>query len=154
METVFDLAQRFVGEVHELPGGQHSPFIQWCFESCVGYGSDTPDEVPWCSAFLNRMAWLKRLPRSKSAAARSWLQVGRVLELDSAEIGWDVVILKRGAGQQPGAEVFKAPGHVGLFAGYHVNVVQVLGGNQANGVTVAPFSREQILGIRRLFIDT
>lgn len=147
----FDFAQRMVGEVRELPGEQHAPFIQWCFE-CCNYGPDTPDEVPWCSAFANRMAWWARAPRSKSAAARSWLTVGKAIAVREATPGWDIVVLKRGNGAQPGPEVIKAPGHVGFFAGYDVQerIVYVLGGNQNDGVTVQGFAETRILGVRRL----
>jgi uncharacterized protein (TIGR02594 family) len=147
--TLFELAQRFVGEVAELPGAKHSPFIQWCHESC-GLGSDQPDETAWCSSFVNRMAWLLRLPRSKSAAARSWLGIGTPVDRNSAQIG-DVVILSRGGGSQPGPEVTSgAPGHVGLFAGWEHGRVRVLGGNQGDRVSIASYPAEQILGFRRL----
>lgn len=33
--TAFDLAQRFVGEVKELPGQSHHPFVQWCVDSAL-----------------------------------------------------------------------------------------------------------------------
>lgn len=147
--TVFDLAQRFVGEVREIPGAQHSPFIQWCHE-CCGLGPDTPDEVPWCSSFVNRICWLQRLPRSKSAAARSWLLVGRPVTLLDATAG-DIVILKRATGTQ-GADVIRAPGHVGFFAAHDMitGTVHVLGGNQSDGVTIAPFRAADVLGLRRL----
>ncbi len=153
--TPFDFAQRMIGEVVEIPGKAHAPFIQWCFESCNGYGSDTPDEVPWCSAFANRVAWIFRLPRSKSAAARSWLLVGTPVALADARVGYDVVILKRGGGGQPGPEVTSgAPGHVAFFAGVDrvdaPSMVSVVGGNQSNGVTVASFPVERVLGVRRL----
>ena len=158
--TPFDLAQRFVGEVKEIPGEKHHPFIQWCFMLC-DWGVDTPDEVPWCSVFANGIFWILRLPRSKSARARSWLEVGTHVTLGDAEPGYDVVILQRGDGVQPGPEVIKAPGHVGLFAGIHRFVdrggneredVLVLGGNQSNAVSVRPYPSSRILGIRR--VDT
>lgn len=147
--TLFDLAQRFVGEVHERPGALDSPFIQWCHESC-SLGPDTADEVPWCSSFLNRLCWQLRLPRSKSAAARSWLLVGQVIALHEAQVG-DVVILRRGGNTQ-GPEVIAAPGHVGLFAGADLmrGTVQILGGNQSDGVTVSGFKALDVLGVRRL----
>ncbi len=140
--TAFELAQRFVGEVKEQPGAVHSPFIQWCHESC-GFGPETADEVPWCSSFANRIAWLLRLPRSKSAAARSWLTVGRPITLDEATPGSDVVILSRG---EPPS------GHVGFFAGLDVpgNRVHLLGGNQSDSVTVQSFPLDRVIGVRRL----
>jgi hypothetical protein len=132
--TPFDLAQRFVGEVAELPGAKHSPFIQWCHESC-GLGSDQPDETPWCSSFVNRIAWMCRLPRSKSAAARSWLGVGTPVQLTAAQHG-DVVILQRGEGPQPGPEVTAgAPGHVGFFAGFD-SLAAVKPGSPARAVRI------------------
>lgn len=146
---LYELAQRFVGEVHEVEGLRASPFIAWCHESCNL--SDTSDEIPWCSSFLNRLAWLLRLPRSKSAAARSWLTVGVPVLSQVADVG-DIVILKRGVGVQPGPEVLQAPGHVTLFAGVDQDGVHFLGlgGNQQNGVTVSRFRFDQILGVRRL----
>ena len=75
------------------------------------------DEVPWCSAFMNYICWLLRLPRSKSLRARSWLSVGTPIDISDARPGFDVVILKRGIGRQPGPDNLTATGHVALFAG-------------------------------------
>jgi len=149
---MFTDALRFVGQVMEIKGSEHQPFIQWCFSLC-GYGPETPDETPWCSAFVNELAWRLRLPRSKSAAARSWLNVGRPISLSEARAENDVVVFKRGGAGQPGPEVTKgAPGHVAVFAGFEApwENVQVIGGNQADGVTVASFPVDRVLGVRRL----
>lgn len=137
----FDLAQRFVGEIRELPGAQHHPFIQWALMLC-GLGSDQPDETPWCSAFVNAIAWTLQLPRSKSAAARSWLNVGQVIELRMAMPGNDVVVLRRGTNP--------AQGHVGFFAGLQGDRVHLLGGNQGNEITIAAFPVSDVVGVRRL----
>ncbi len=139
--TAYDLAQRFVGEVRELPGAQHHPAIQWAHLLC-GLGPDQPDEVPWCSSWLNLIAWLLQLPRSRSAAARSWLHVGTVIELQDAYPGQDVVILRRGTNP--------AQGHVGLFAGLADGRVYLLGGNQGNAISIAAFPVADVLGVRRL----
>jgi uncharacterized protein (TIGR02594 family) len=149
--SAYELAQRFVGTVYELEEeGRHHPFIQWCFSLCAGYSLHTPDEVPWCSAFMQHPFWELRLPRSKSAAARSWLTVGEPLPLEEAEPGFDVVILKRGGGNQPGPEVLAAPGHVGLFGGLAGDTVLLLAGNQGNAVSVEPFPISRVLGVRRM----
>lgn len=146
----FQLGSRFIGEITELPGaGQDHPFIQWCL-SLTGLGFNAEDSVPWCSAYLNAICWLLRLPRSKSARARSWLLVGQAIQLPQAIVGYDVVILKRGEGNQPNAEILDAPGHVGFYAGQEGASVLVLGGNQGNGVSVLKFPITRILGIRRL----
>jgi uncharacterized protein (TIGR02594 family) len=138
--TPFALAQRFVGEITELTGNDHHPLIQW-FHLLCSLGPNQPDETPWCSSFANGVCWLLRLPRSKSAMARSWLGVGVPVELRSAQVGYDVVILERGA----------APaGHVGFYAGQDDTSVHILGGNQSNAVTVHPFPKDKVLGVRRL----
>lgn len=148
--TAFELAQRFVGEIHEIEGPKASPFIRWCHE-CVGLGTEASDEIAWCSSFANRIAWLLRLPRSKSAAARSWLTVGIPVQIHQAIAANDIVILKRGPEPQPGPEVTSgAPGHVGLFAGFEGSSVLILGGNQGDSVSIARFPSVNILGVRRL----
>ena len=104
---------------------------------------ETPDEVPWCSSFVNSIAWMLRLPRSKSAAARSWLHVGTIVHFEQdPRVGFDVVILSRG--DNP------ALGHVGFYAGHDGTHVHILGGNQNDIVSVARFDRERIVGMRRL----
>jgi hypothetical protein len=99
---------------------------------------------------MNYIAWLLRLPRSKSLRARSWLLVGKSVRLEEAEIGFDVVILKGGAGNQPGPDVIEAPGHVSFFAGRECNKIIVLGGNQSDAVNVSRYPSSRLLGIRRL----
>lgn len=145
--TPYELAQRFVGQVFELPGNDDHPYIQWCHSLC-SLGNEQHDEVPWCSSFLNSIAWLLRLPRSKSASARSWLSIGiPIVALSDAQVGYDVVILNRG-GPQDASKL--GPGHVGLFAGIDGASVLLLAGNQSNSVSVAHFPASQILGIRRI----
>jgi len=146
--TAYDLALRFMG-IQEIPGKKDNPQIL----SMLKLDGDWPehDEVPWCSAFVNYIAWLLRLPRSKSLRARSWLTVGIPILSIKAEAKNDVVILKRGGGDgSVGPEVLDAPGHVGFFSGLEENKIWVLGGNQSDGVSVAPYHRERLLGIRRL----
>jgi len=145
--TAFDIAQRFDG-VKELAGSVDNPQIM----SMLRLDNSWPenDEVPWCSAFANYVCWLLRLPRSKSLRARSWLTVGHGIELSEAAAGFDVVILKRGAGEQPGPEVLEAPGHVGFYAGRFGNLIEVLGGNQSDTVKISRYRAESLLGVRRL----
>lgn len=139
--TAFDLAQRFIG-IKEVPGTGDNPAIL----AMLKLDGDWPehDEVPWCSAFVNYVAWLLRLPRSKSLRARSWLEVGVPIELSEAKPEFDVVILNRGGPQD--ASIIEAPGHVGFYAGPG----HLLGGNQGNSVSVAAFDPSRLLGVRRL----
>lgn len=147
--TAYDLAQRFIG-IKEVSGPVSNPMILAMLQLDDPWPHD--DEVPWCSAFMNYICWLLRLPRSKSLAARSWLNVGRPIDLDDARIGNDVVVFKR-------TDSWAGAGHVGFLAGDFYSPaggqgqpfqVQILGGNQNNQVSVAPFAIERILGIRRL----
>lgn len=156
--TAFDLAQRFLG-VEEGGGVTNHPLIQWWYtrvnDSAEDMRGKMTDDVPWCSAFANAIAWELRLPRSKSLAARSWLTIGKPIEVGEAQPENDVVILKRVGAGQPGPTVLNAQGHVGFYAGRETRgdagtYVQVLGGNQGDMVSLAWFPIEQVLGIRRL----
>ncbi len=149
--TAFELAQRFIG-IKEISGSLDNPQIM----AMLRLDGTWPehDEVPWCSAFVNYICWLLRLPRSKSLSARSWLQVGKVISdtyVTDAEVGFDIVILKRGEPDQPGPEVIDAPGHVGFYAGYDGGDVLLLAGNQLDSINVSRFFIKQILGIRRIY---
>ena len=138
--TPYDLAQRFVG-VKELPGGEaNNPFIM----SMLTLDSEWPenDEVPWCSAFTNYIAWLLRCPRSKSLMARSWIHVGMSIPLEDAEAGFDIVVLSRGNNPRHG--------HVGFYAGIDRGSVSLLGGNQGNRVSVAAFDVQRVVSVRRI----
>ena len=147
MTTAFDIAQRFVG-TDEVAGSLDNPMLMAMLRLDNKWPQN--DEVPWCSAFVNFVCWLLRLPRSKSLLARSWLNVGNAVNISAAIAGYDVVILKRGGGDQPGPEDTTAPGHVGFYAGHSGEFVQLLGGNQANTVKVSSYPIDRILGIRRL----
>lgn len=148
--TAFGLAERFVG-VRETAGLASTPLIVAMLRLDQAWPGG--DDVAWCSAFVNWIAWLLRLPRSKSLAARSWLTVGRLVALEHARPGFDVVILTRGAEPQPGPHVVDAPGHVGFFAGFESGYVWILGGNQGDAVSLARFPSGRVLGVRRLVDD-
>lgn len=144
--THYDLAERFVG-IKEIGGQVDNPMIL----AMLKLDNEWPDgdEVPWCSAFANYIAWLARLPRSKDLRARSWLTVGKGITLDQAEPG-DVIVLQRGKGEQPGPEVIDAPGHVGFYAGRFGEFIEVLGGNQSDTVKISRYPTKRLLGVRRL----
>lgn len=144
--TAYTLAQRFVG-LAEVPGKDFNAMVLAMLRLDQKWPGD--DEVPWCSAFANYIAWLLRLPRSKSLAARSWLTVGTPVNLEQAQVGFDVVVLQR-AGSTAGPEVLDAPGHVGFYAGREPGRVLLLGGNQGDTVSVGYFPAQRVLGVRRL----
>lgn len=151
--TAYDIAERYIGR-KEVSGAINDPAIMhW-----LKLDHDWPhcDEVPWCSAFVNWVCWLMKLPRSKSLMARSWLTVGeRILYPCRGRKGWDVAVFKVGKLPQPGSKILDAPGHVGFFLSYDQNKkrVFVLGGNQRNQVSVGGMSESRLLGIRRLYTE-
>ena len=146
--SAFALAQRWIGH-SEIAGPESDPFVLAMLRLDAGWPKG--DDVPWCSAFVNFIAWQLRLPRSHSLRARSWLLIGAGVSIYQAQVGCDVVVLSRGKGKQPGPDVIEAPGHVGFFAGTdHKTYVEVLGGNQGNAVSIARYPIERVLGVRRI----
>jgi len=145
--SAFEIAQRFVG-TKEVAGKMANPQILAMLKLDDEWPED--DSVPWCSAFVNYVAWLLHLPRSKSLRARSWLDVAVAIEPEDLEVGLDVVVFQRGIGRQPGPEVRKAPGHVGFYAGRQGGGILTLGGNQGDMVSLASYAGTRILGCRRL----
>jgi len=146
--TAYSLAQRFVG-TREVSGPVANPQVLAMLRLDGDWPKD--DAVPWCAAYVNYVCWLLRLPRSKSLRARSWLRVGTpVVEDDLWEAAYDVVILSRGSGKQPGPGVINAPGHVGFFSAQEGGRIWILGGNQSDEVNIASYPRSRVLGVRRL----
>ena len=146
--SAYDLAQRFIG-LTEVSGPLFNPQILAMLRLDGSWPED--DSVPWCSAFVNYIAWMLRLPRSRSLKARSWLGIGEIIQIENAEPGFDIVIFSRGSGSQPGPEVLDAPGHVGFYAGMDGEDIMVLGGNQNDRVSISVRPKSRMIGIRRLY---
>lgn len=144
--SAYDIAQRFVG-LKEVPGTATNPQILAMLRLDAIWPSE--DAVPWCSAFANYIAWLLRLPRSKSLRARSWLGVGRPIPLIEAKPGNDVLIMRQKI-SDPGVDVIEHPGHVGFFGGHDGARLLILGGNQNDSVNLSYWDDRLILGVRRL----
>ncbi len=143
----YSIALQFKG-LKEGPGAVNNPMVVAMLQ--VTDASQHDDATAWCSGFVNFIAWLLALPRSKSLGARSWLKVGLAVALEQARPDADVVVLSRGDGPQPGPDVIAAPGHVGFFAGLEGDFVLILGGNQGDAVSITKFPKARVLGVRRL----
>jgi uncharacterized protein (TIGR02594 family) len=144
--TAYDLAQRFIG-LKEIPGSGDNAQILAMLKLDASWPGH--DEVPWCSAFVNYVCWLLRLPRSKDLRARSWLGVGVPIKVEDAQPAFDVVILNRSGGPQD-ASVLDAPGHVAFFSAVEGSRILCLGGNQSNSVSISRYEASELLGVRRL----
>lgn len=145
--TPLSYARTFIG-LKEVIGPQSNPKILAMLRLDDNWPKD--DETPWCSAFAKQVAHDCEYERSKSLAARSWLNVGIPVERKDVVAGETVVILQRGGGKQPGPDVISAPGHVGFVAGFENGKVQVLGGNQGDSVNIVSFPESRVLGYRKL----
>jgi uncharacterized protein (TIGR02594 family) len=80
-------------------------------------------------------------PGTGNASARSWLEWGGV-SLDFPVYGC-VVVLWRGSKNG-------ALGHVGFFVGMQGPKLLLLGGNQGNEVSIRPYPKERVIGLRWL----
>ena len=133
--TAYDVAADYARlGVVEKAGNEHN----WIIMAMLTLFNDWPDadEVPWCSAALTFCAFNAGVEYSTSLLARSWLLVGEPISLDQARVGNDIVILKRGSGDQPGPENTTAPGHTGLFAAATPGTVFLLSGNQNDAINI------------------
>lgn len=124
----------------EIIGDNHNPrILEYQEMTGLQFGDD---DTPWCSIFANWVALQANLPRSHSATARSWLEVGESIQWP---VPGDVVVFWRKRKLGPF-------GHVGFFLGYTKSLksVYVLGGNQNDSVNIEPYKVSKILGFRTL----
>ena len=140
MEQLLKIAFNELG-TEEIKGQEHNPEV-------LKYAKDTKikgitsDEIPWCSNFVNWVAFKSGLQYSGKPNARSWLNIGK--KVSSPEPG-DVVVFWR---ESP--ESWK--GHVGIFLGVSPDRKRIycLGGNQGNRVSVSAYRINTVLSYQRL----
>ena len=140
MEQLLKIAFNELG-TEEIVGNIHNPEV-------LKYAKDTKiagittDEIPWCSTFVNWVAWKAGLQISGKANARSWLNIGNKVAVP--EPG-DVVVFWRESPQS-------WKGHVGFFIGFSFDKKRVytLGGNQGNRVSVTAYRVDTVLSYQRL----
>lgn len=123
----------------EFPGkANNSKIINW-FKT-AGAGWFKTDSTPWCGAFVGAMLVEAGFPHApNSARARSYEDYGQAL---FAPIAGAIVVFWRG--RRHGKQ-----GHVGFVIGTLPNGDPiVLGGNQGDAVTIAPFKKDRVLGYR------
>lgn len=102
-----------------------------------------PVRVPWCAAFVAAILRESNVPTTESFLARSYLKWG--VEVEEPLYG-DLLVFERGTEDWQG--------HVGFFIGkYGDDHFMVLGGNQANSVSIKIYSKEKLIGIRRYVVD-
>jgi len=128
------MARQEIG-VREIAGVKHSARVLWYWaKSKLGF---TDDETPWCAGFVGAILEESGIVSTRSGMARSYSKWG--IKLDKAIPGAVVVFWR---GSKSGAS-----GHVGFYvAKDQYGNIMVLGGNQSNAVSIAPFSTDRVLG--------
>lgn len=119
----------------EIPGKQHSPVIlRWLRELKAWWAED---ETPWCGVFAAqclREGGVQDIPRHWYRAL-AWLDWG--VTIPRPRVGCVVVFSRKGGG------------HVGFVVGQdRRGRLLVVGGNQGNAVSIAPFDVERAVGYR------
>lgn len=123
-----------------ITGEEHNKRIIQYFNE-IGHAWVKNDETAWCAAFLSWVFQKTTGEKLSNISARSFLAVGK--STVKPELG-DIAVFWR---ESP--ESWK--GHVGIYLSQADEYVYVLGGNQANEVTVAKVAKKQLLGYRKLF---
>lgn len=125
-------ARKYIG-LQEIVGPKHnSTILNWWAYISQPYKDD---ETPWCAGFVGAVLKASGYPFLKTAWARSYADYG--VKLTKPAYG-AVVVFKRDSG-----------GHVGFVVGKDAKGnLMVLGGNQANGVNIKPFSTARVIAYR------
>lgn len=104
--------------------------------------SKTDEQYSWCGIFAHAMLkelGLDTLTVTEAAGARNYLKLGQATT--EPQLG-DLVIFQRGKGWQ---------GHVAFFIRETPDKrIWVLGGNQSNAVNISAYSKDNLLGYRRV----
>ena len=136
--TPFKIAQGYIGTT-EGPGPEDNPAIMAMYAS-VGHDWVEHDSVAWCAAFVGHCLEKAGLRSTRRLDARSYLEWGIPVDLADAQEG-DVVVFSRGSKSWQG--------HVGFFVKTTGTMIEVLGGNQSDAVTIQRYAKSRLLGVRR-----
>lgn len=126
-----------LGEIGVVEGRTPSRIGEY---HAVTRGGIAPDAVAWCSSFLCWVFEAAGVQSTRSKAAVSWLGWGEPCPV--AEFG-SVLVFGKADRDAAGT------GHVGLCLGVSWTNVYVLGGNQANAVTIAMRRLPDVKAARR-----
>jgi len=124
--------------MREIVGPKHSPVILKWLDRLKAPFRD--DESAWCGTFVGGVLDEAGLAPVKSPwGARQWLKFG--IALPGPAVGAIVIFWRGSKGGWSG--------HVGFVVGKDkAGNLMVLGGNQGNAVSIAPFQRTRVLGYR------
>lgn len=126
-------AERHVG-LKEVPGAGNNPTIVLWLTRLKAWWRE--DLTPWCGTFAAECVRVAGLPLPKAwYRAKAWLDWGT--ELAAPTYGCVVIFERKGGG------------HVGFVVGRDtLGRLLVLGGNQGDSVSIAPFDMARVAGYR------
>ena len=121
--------------LRETVGPKHNPEVVALWKEGKA-GTFTDDETPWCAAFVSAKLEEVGIQSARTGWARGYRKWGQPLA--SPAVGC-IVVLERGP----------TSGHVGFVVGRNLaGHLMVLGGNQSNRVSIAPFETKRVLDYR------
>lgn len=133
--NAYDFAKAEIG-VKEVEDGENPRIIEY---HAATYLKASDDETPWCSSFMNWCMQKAGGQGTKNAMARSWLGWGKLIS--EPKEGDTVIFSSPMRGPQAG--------HVAFFVKDKGSMVEVLGGNQSNRVSITDYPKALVLGYRR-----
>jgi uncharacterized protein (TIGR02594 family) len=128
-KTLRSAATLFIG-VSEIKGRKHNNVILQ-FGKWAGIQWYVEDEIPWCAVFLNAMLYLIGKPGTKSALAKSFLDIGTDITLEEARRDSTNVI----AVYHRGKTKNDMSGHVDIVDNITQDTITLIGGNINDSVT-------------------
>lgn len=122
------------------PGKTNPRVAEYLASTNLGVELAGNDSTPWCSGFVNSCVERSGYAGTDSAAARSWLDWGRTVMRPRRGV---IAVLQRGP----------VGGHVGFFIRKDTlpaggGRLWLLGGNQANMVSIAGYDPARLLDYR------
>lgn len=132
--SAYEWALKELG-VAEISGSKDNSRIVWYHGFTMLKATD--DETPWCSSFICAAAASNGCKSTKSAAAKSWLEMPE----GDGSVG-DLAVYKRTGGH-----------HVHFVNRKYsskASTIQGVGGNQGNKVSIAEYNKANLLGFRKL----
>jgi uncharacterized protein (TIGR02594 family) len=124
------IARAEVG-VKEFMPGDNPRIVE--YHKVTNYAASS-DSVPWCASFVGWCLEKSKIPSTKSARAKSYLDWG--MELDTPKFGC-ITVFNRDSG-----------GHVAFYIDEDQESIFVLGGNQNDSVKVSAYPKNKLLGFR------
>lgn len=137
-DLIYNEMFKFIG-VAEVPGPKSNPLISNWIKLAATWLDRDDSSTPWCGCLRGAVGLTTAtgVP-PEHYRAKNWLRWGAPVGTIRDAVKGDTVVLVRKGGF-----------HVALFDHLISDKVFLLGGNQSNKVSIAPFSTTDIEGIRR-----